>query len=419
MTVRTRWPVACLAGVAVYLTAIVVTRAQSSEAARPGDPVARLGRQLELGEVHLEFRHDGFGYLSSLLQQLRVNTDSQVLVFSKTSFQPSKISPQTPRAVYFNDEVAVGSVQAGEVFELMAVDPRQGLRFYSLSTHESATPRIEARGVECLFCHSPGNQGVPGFVVASVIPNAEGTPFFSGSFFGTIDHRTPLDQRWGGWYVTGTHGAQKHLGNAVAPDPDRPLDLDQAGTQNLTALPAKVDRTRYLEPTSDIVSLMTLEHQTGATNLIARIMALSRQTGYSAERVRTSRLDSAIDELVAYMLFADEAPLTDPVKGVSSFSRTFPSQGPRDSRGRSLRDFDLQARLFRYPMSYMVYSSLFDALPPSILERIWQRWFDALTDKDARGLLANRSAEDRRAVLEILRETKPNLPAYWRAPSSE
>src|SRR5262249_35410951 len=237
MTTRSSgWNLVLVVAAFVSLAAMLRAQGQTANAAS-GDPVARLGRQLELGELQLEFRGDGFGYLPSLLERLRVSVDSQALVFSKTSFQPSKITPRTPRAVYFNDNVAVGAVQNGEVYELMGIDPRQGIRFYSLSTHETDRPRIEVRGVECLFCHGPGNHGGPGFVVASVIPNAEGTPFFAGSFFSTIDHRTPLDQRWGGWYVTGTHGAQRHLGNAVAPDPDRPLDLEEADTQNLRTLP--------------------------------------------------------------------------------------------------------------------------------------------------------------------------------------
>jgi hypothetical protein len=124
------------------------------------------------------------------------------------------------------------------------------------------------------------------------------------------------------------------------------------------------------------------------------------------------------------MLFGDEAPLRQPVAGVSGFSKTFQQRGPRDKQGRSLRDFDLQTRLFRYPLSYMIYSPAFDGLPGLVRDRIYRRLYEILTGQDSSasvgGLsLKNLSAEDRRAVLEIVRETKPNLPAYWTAASAK
>ena len=248
--------------------------AQSADRQTLNDPVAQLERQLERGDVSLDFR-PGSGYLLSLLDRLGVNVDSQLLVFSKTSFQQRLISPRAPRAVFFNDTVAVGSVQGGDVLELMSLDPAQGFIFYTLNARQSDLPRFERRGVECAFCHLPGNHGAPGLVVASVIPDAQGTPFFTGSFFGTTDQRTPFDRRWGGWYVTGTHGSQTHMGNAVAPDPDHPVDLDQSANGNVITLAGKFDAASYLTTTSDIVALMTLEHQAGVTN---RILGLSRLT---------------------------------------------------------------------------------------------------------------------------------------------
>jgi hypothetical protein len=355
----------------------------------------------------------------SLLDRLGVNIDSQVLVFSKTSFQQRLISPRSPRAVFFNDKVAVGSVQGGDVLELMSLDPIQGFMFYTLGARKSETPRFEQRGVECAFCHLPGNHGAAGLVVASVIPDAQGMPFFTGGFFGTTDQRTPFDRRWGGWYVTGTHGSQTHMGNAVAPDLEHPLDLDQSGNGNLTSLAGKFDAADYLTTTSDIVALMTLEHQAGVTN---RILGLSRQyersqRGWGSDAdART--LDDAIDDLAAHMLFVDEAPLREPVAGVSTFTKTFPTRGPRDGRGRSLRDFDLRTRLFRYHLSYMVYSEVFDGMPARLLERVYRRLYDVLSGNDARGRFAALSADDRRITLEIVRETKASLPAYWQPATS-
>ncbi len=107
------------------------------------------------------------------------------------------------------------------------------------------------------------------------------------------------------------------------------------------------------------------------------------------------------------MLFADEAKLEDPIEGVSTFTRTFPERGPRDKAGRSLRDFDLKTRMFRYPLSYMIYSEAFDGMPEYDRDRIWRRIYDVLTGKDTAGKFARLSAEDRKAVIEIVRETKP------------
>jgi hypothetical protein len=390
----------------VFFAAGALFIGQSSQTASLNDPIANLGRRVERGEVKLEYSTDGWGYLRSLLKNLDINIDSQVLVFSKTSFQLTRISPKTPRALFFNDSVAVGSVQDGKVFELIASDPVQGLIYYTLDTTKAETPRFERRFSECLNCHGPAN----GLVVSSVYPQADGTPFVTGTFFEGIDHRTPLENRWGGWYVSGTHGSVHHMGNAVAPDPDRPFDLQQDGTQNLTDLSSKFDTTKYLTGTSDIVALMTLEHQAHMTNFIISVNQQFRRasTAGTLESSKAS-LNRAVDQMVDNMLFVDEAPLRDPVKGVSTFTATFPQRGPHDSHGRSLRDFDLQKRLFRYPLSYMIYSEIFESMPSAARDRAYQRLDEVLSGKDQSSKYAHLSPEDRLAILEILRETKPGI----------
>jgi hypothetical protein len=388
--------------------------AQSQGGPAADDPIARLGRRIERGETTLEFQ-PRTGYLRSLLDRLDVRVDSQVLVFSKTSFQQQLISPQAPRAVFFNDQVAVGSVQKGDVYELVGIDPQQGLNFYTLSAMETATPTFRRRGTECAFCHAPGNGGIPGWVVTSVLPDAAGTPFFSGAFFKPTDHRTPFEDRWGGWYVTGTHGSMTHLGNAVAPDPDRPADLDQTASQNLTTLTGRFDVSRYLAPSSDIVALMTLEHQAGMSDMLLRLtFQYSRAQRSSMTDSTVKSLDTAIDDLVAYMLFVDEAPLRAPVAGTSTFAASFSARGPKDHLGRSLRDYDLHTRLFRHPLTYLVYSEQFDRLPPGLLRRVYERLHDVLTGAETGDRYRALSLDTRREILEILLETKPNLPDSWR-----
>jgi len=211
------------------------------------------------------------------------------------------------------------------------------------------------------------------------------------------DHRTALEDRWGGWYVTAAHGEQRDRANAVAPDPAEPHALRTEGKQNLTSLVREFNTTGYLMPSSDIVALMTFEHQTQMTNFITRL-AWEARMGQS--------LDADIDAIVAYMLFAEEAPLREPIEGVSTFAKTFPQRGPRDSHGRSLRDFDLHTRLFRYPLSYMVHSAAFEALPEGVRGQIWRRVYDVLEGRNPSPKFARLTAEDRRAILEILRDTR-------------
>src|SRR5580704_8124646 len=329
------------------------------------DSIAHLEKQLESGKAKLDYAPGGWGYLPTILKQLDINIDSQVLVFSRTSIQNTHISPRTPRAIYFNDDTAVGFVQNGEVLELSAIDPRQGAIFYSLDTEKSDRPEFSRRD-DCLRCHQGApTMGIPGIMVSSVHPvNDPEARESHGSAFIT-DGRTSFSERWGGWYVTGTHGSQVHLGNNPGlTDPLNPGRSSKEGTQNVTSLEDRFNTSRYLAPTSDIVALMTLEHQTRMNNLMTRIgwdarIALWEGKG-TLDQASRERINAEIEEMVGYMLFVDEEPLKEPVQGVSTFSKTFTERGPRDAKGRSLRDFDLQKRLFRHPLSYMIYSAAFD-----------------------------------------------------------
>jgi hypothetical protein len=209
-----------------------------------------------------------------------------------------------------------------------------------------------------------------------------GTPSPAGAI--VTDHRTAFADRWGGWFLSAP-GPPSRV-DSVAADPAEP--------ESLTRVRKTFDIANYPAPVSDPVALMTLEHQTQMVNLLTRL-------GWEARMTTGAPSDSEIEAVVKYMCFVDEAPLPQPITAVSTFARTFPQRGPRDSRGRSLRDFDLKSRLFRYPLSYMIYNPQFDALPGGVKERIYRRLSDIL------------SADDRRVVFEILSETKSGLPAWW------
>ncbi|MGE0130382.1 MAG: hypothetical protein AB7U82_20085 [Blastocatellales bacterium] len=389
------------------------------------DAVARLQRRLDDGSIKLEYSEPR-GYLDSVLKHLGVSASSQGLVFSKTSFQLHRIMPSNPRAIFFNDETYIGYVRGGDVIELAAVDPKLGGVFYMLEQDKATRPRFR-RNDECLQCHvSNGTRNVPGFVVRSVHPDARGYPIAPlGGFITT--HASPLKERWGGWYVSGTHGAERHLGNMRFDEKGGDYNPAQLASQNVTSLEPRFDTTNYVTPHSDIVALMTLEHQTQMHNLLTRLgyetrMALRDQEAINEALGRPDdelsdgskrRIARAVDDALKHLLFIGETKYASPIKGVSDFAREFSSVGPKDKQGRSLRDFDLTRKLFRYPCSYLIYSEAFDALPKPALDQLYRQLWLVLTGQNQDKEFAAITADERKAVLEILRETKKNLPGYF------
>jgi hypothetical protein len=369
------------------------------------DPIALLNERLKRGEAALE-RRGPSGYLQSVLEALGVPVESQLLVFSKTSFQAPKIGPKNPRAIYFNDTVSVGWVRGGEVLEFVGQDPTQGAVFYTMS-QASDTPVFE-RSDSCVSCHaSEATHYVPGMFIGSVFPGVDGTTMYGPAY--TTDHRSPFEIRWGGWFVTGTHKAARHMGNAVAKDASDLTAMITPQTVHVTDLEGRFDKTGYLSPHSDLVALLVIEHQAKMLNLITRV-------GWEArigEKESGRTLDQAAAELVDYLLFVDEATLPGPITGTSRFAEVFTAQGPRDSRGRSLRELSLEKRLLRYPCSYLIYSEPFDALPATAKAAIYERMWEVLSGRDTAPRYNVLSAADRNAIVEILRDTKKDLPSYW------
>ncbi len=379
----------------------------------PADAVARLQHDLDAGTVRLDF-DSSRGYLPAVLRALKVPVSSQGLVFSKTSLQLDRIAPWTPRAIYFNDDVYVGWVQGGPIMEIATADPTLGAVFYTLDQHTTDHPTFERQTRTCLVCHNSAEVtgGVPGFIMRSVFADRYGYAIPTARQVVTTD-QTPLDRRWGGWYVTGTVGSQQHLGNVIAPVTSHEIvnvaryqaSVDLTSNANLTDLSGLFNTKPYLSPHSDAVSLMVLAHQTHVHNLIT-IAGYDARTGSPAPQVF-----GAADRLAKAMLFAKETRLTGPVKGTSDFTAEFVKQGPRDRQGRSLRDLDLDRRLFKYPLSYMIYTESFDALPAIVKDRVYARLHDVMSGNDKSEEFADLSAADRQAILEILTDTKPDFAA--------
>jgi hypothetical protein len=384
------------------------------------DPVAKLQKRLERGEFkpHYDSRH---GYLKSILEALHISLSSQTLVFSKTSFQFPDINPAAPRALYYNDDVYVGQVHDGRFLEFASFDPMQGAIFYVMDEHRDKHPSFERSEVDCIQCHvAPSTKGIPGVMLRSVYTKPDGTADGAARSFVT-GQESPLSQRWGGWYVTAKNGSQGGMANVLISDPRHPEQLDRAAGANLTSLTGRFDTSAYLTGSSDIVALMVLAHQTQMhnwitlTNYQTRIALFNagQSSGPATEEVR-KRFEGPAEQLVRYLLFTNEVPLQTPIAGTSDFARQFTARGPRDSEGRSLRDFDLQKRIFKYPCSYLIYSEAFDAIPAPAKDYIYRRLFDILSGREQGPEFASLSNQDRRAILEILVATKPGLPGEWK-----
>ncbi len=390
------------------------------------DPVAKLQQRLDSNKSKLVYESE-HGYLKSVLQELHIPVDSQTLVFSKTSFQYKKISPDHPRALYFNDDVYIGSVHDGKAIEVVSFDPMQGAIFYLLDEHQVEKPKFERAELDCTQCHiAAGTRGIPGVLLRSIYPTATGTQASSSKSFIT-EQESAIKNRWGGWYVTGkfTSAPDLSMGNAVVPD----SGTDSAAAVKLTPINAAFDAAKYLSKESDVVAHLVLAHQTQAHNLItltnyrARIALFQAGNANHGDAVTTALSDKdrqqyekPAEQLLRYMVFANEAPLTGlgfDADAKSDFAQTFVSQGPRDSKGRSLRDFDLKTHTFRYPCSYLIYTESFDSIPEPAKSYLYHRLLQVLTSEDQSADFAGISPKSRRAALEILLATKRGLPEEW------
>ena len=395
--------------------------------------ITRLQARIDAGEVTPD-DDESFGSLPSLLRALEIPLSSQSLVFSKTSLQMGRISPENPRAIYFNDDVYVAWVRGSPLLEIATTDPRLGAAFY--------TVRMNPRGIafrrendRCLACHQlPSTQGIPGHVVRSVLTRASGTTNSLRESY-VIDHASPIEVRWAGWYVTGDLGGARHRGNAFL-DGDRLVpevrpDRDDLGDD--------LDVSGWPTPYSDVVALMVLEHQTQTHNVLARANRQVLSAAADDAQPLGQVVRRAAAEVADQLLFRGEATLEAPIRGTSGFTEEFSARGLRDAAGRSLRDFDLSRRLFRYPLSYLIDSYAFDSLDERLRQAVYRQLWRRLTGGDVAGggneggdvggdgdgggeaggggnRFPRLSLGERLAIIEIVRATKSDLPQWWDVP---
>jgi len=377
---------------------------------QPHDAIAQLNEKLAAGSLTLTYE-PGSGYLRAVLSALDIPIESQLAVFSKTSVQARIISPVNPRTLFFNDRLVVGWPRGGFI-EAAALDPQLGVVFYNLDQQPAASPRF-VRGNGCLECHvsAEATLGVPGLLLRSEAVRADGQTMRQlGNE--VVDHRVPLNKRWGGWFVTGRDVTVASRGNLMLRD-----EMDEGLLATPRAIPSatldgKLDLAGYLSPYSDIVALMVFDHQLHMMNLLARMSWEARAA--EGKSGAAALVDGVARDVVDYLLFVDEAPLPARVEGSSGFAEKFSVREPKDSRGRSLYQLDLATRLLRYPCSYMIYSDAFDELPTPARDAIYRRMYAVLSGEERAPRYSRLSASDRRAIIDILRETKRGLPSYFR-----
>ena len=400
----------------------------------PHDEVAQLLSRLSRHEVTLTGSDRDI--LRTLLRELRIPIASQIVVFSQTSLQVRLIHPQNPRAIYFSDTVYVGWVPGG-VIEVAAIDPELGPVFYGFNPAEARTGRRTfVRESSCLRCHGGNQSGdIPSLLARSVYAQANGRPM---DRYGSVamDDRTPFDQRWGGWYVSGYIGQTAHRGNAFGrergdqlifnPSERRPADLTEF-----------FDPSPYLAATSDVVALAVFQHQVALHNVLTRAAhgfrrALASQQSLqralhepeTAEATYTSTqsaLAAAAEDVLDGLLFRNAAPLPAGVHGSAAFREAFASGARRSQEGQYLKDLAPQGRLFANRCSFLIYSDSFATLPLTLKNRVLDRLGTILRDGDTSGRYAYLDADERHRILAVLLETLPGfrgtLDASVRSPN--
>ena len=364
--------------------------------------------------------------LQWLLAELGVPVESQIFVFSKTSLQRDLINPEAPRVLYFSDEAYVGWSPTG-AFEVAVFDAKLGATFYVFEPHATKEEPLLARSGDCLLCHSR-HEHTPSLRTRSVFPDANGEPL-SGSGSSNIAPSTPLAERWGGWYVTGTKAPFEHRGNLTGKKIDDFEGPAAQPTRNLLSLEGVVDTRRYLLKTSDVVPLLMHDHQVHVHNVLSKANQDARIALHRWPAMREILglpkdappqgsclvvFDSQAEKVLDALLCRDEA--TWPAGGIQGdgvFAPAYAKSRKSDAKGRSLRDLDLQTRLFRYRCSPLIYSESFATLPKELHDIILLRLSSGLRAFPPSPSFGHLPDDERAAIHEILSATLPNLPVGW------
>ncbi|MCA9043838.1 MAG: hypothetical protein KDA69_05925, partial [Planctomycetaceae bacterium] len=364
----------------------------------PDNVVSRLQTAIDSGIKILPFEEQ-FGYLRAVLKELNVPESSQMLTFLKSSLQRPLIGPGNARALYFGDNAYVGYVPDG-MLELIVADEKLGMVFYTLE-QDPEGPRFERQVARCMTCHSSSRtKNIPGLQVRSMLTDPDGQPVLSAGSFRT-DHSSPFEKRWGGWFVSGTHGDARHLGNFHLPDNKRPKQpVDNTAGVNVTDLGPLTDLSKQLTPHSDLVALMVFEHQVDAHNLMVRTnYAWQIDSHHGTAGDEGSHWKKEADALVDHLLFTKALQFNQPIQGTSQFATQFRERGSLLKKGNPLRRLDLQTRLFQSPVSYTVESAFFRALATPVRRYVAEQIEEGLRESQVSGQVED---VDRQELIELL-----------------
>lgn len=399
----------------------------SYSSSRPHEAITVLEGKMASGS--LELTGDERTVVRRLLAALGIPESSQMLVFSKTSFQKDRIDPAHPRAIYFSDEVYMGWCPGGLV-EVAAIDPVLGPVFYSFDPHAVGKGKRFVRDEDCLRCHGGiFVPEIPGLLARSVFTDSGGQPLLE---FGSelVDATTPIEKRWGGWYVTAMRAGPRHRGNLIVTTGREPNPNELAASANLKSLKSLVDTSPYLEPTSDVTALLVFEHQISVQNALTRanqecLRMITYQTNLQRELKEpvTSEpayesvqhvFSSATQLVLDALLYKDEAALPESgVEGASDFAKLFSRKTRGLENPPSLKELDLKGRLFKYRCSYLIQSSTFAALQPTLRRRVLQRLYRVLTDSSPDPRYAYLEPGERDTIRQIITATVHDLPPTW------
>lgn len=304
-------------------------------------------------------------FLRSLLKALEIPVSSQLLVYSATSLQSAIVNPYNPRAIYFNDDTSVGFIPGGRI-EISSLDPHAGMVFFifeRLLPPANVAPKF-VRSDRCMNCHAdtPSNN-LPGLVVHSVAVTNDGSSLRTYRR-DEMGHTVSLSQRFGGWHLTGQSGLATSHANLLCR-----LDGDKLIEQPIP-VGKLFEITRYPLPTSDILPHLVHEHQVGFLNLVVQAIYLHREND-------ETQMTALAKKFADYILFANEAKLPPGIVGDAAYARDFQSLGP--ASGKPMRDFDLKARIFKYPASYLILSTPWQAVPPSVRRKIYDHLRPTIT----------------------------------------
>ena len=395
----------------------------------PHDAISVLKTKLASGAIRLE--GDEKQVVRDLLRALEIPEASQMLVFSKTSFQKDRIDPAHPRAIYFSDDVYLGWCPGGLV-EVAAIDPLLGPVFYSFDPHVENDGVVFRRDEDCLRCHGGTFvRDIPGLLARSVFTGRDGNPLLAlGSEL--VDSATPIEKRWGGWYVTALRAGERHRGNLILSTEQEPAQKELAASANLNGLEKLVNTRPYLVPSSDVVALLVFEHQVGVQNALTRanqeclrMMVYQKNLQKELKETVTEEptyesvrrvFSSASQDVLDALLCKDETALPEGgIQGVGGFAKIFGSKGKLNPDVPCLKQLDLRTRLFKYRCSYLIQSTSFDRLQPTLRRRVLQRLWRVLTDTSTEPRYAYLEEGERDSIREILTASLRNLPASWRA----